>query len=61
MGTRAGSGSALLYVHGVHKDITFIRDREPRTATSTFTQLLSSDVTQALDTVTVVDPFTSLL
>ena len=31
--------SALLYVHGDHKDY---QGREPRTAISTFTQLLSS-------------------
>ena len=31
--------SVLLYVHGDHKDY---QGREPRTATSTFTQLLSS-------------------
>ena len=31
----------LLYVH---RDLRTIRDGEPRTATSTFTQLLSSDI-----------------
>ena len=39
----------LLYVHRNHR---FIRDGEPRTATSTFTQLLNSDSLHA-----VVDSF----
>ena len=37
------SSSVLLYVHRNHKDYC-IRDRELRTATSTFTRLLSSAV-----------------
>ena len=36
----------LLYVHGHHKDYYSIRDGEPKTATSTFTQLRSSEPTQ---------------
>ena len=41
--TTGGLSSMLLYVHRHRKDYC-IRDREPRTATSTFTQLLSSDI-----------------
>ena len=37
MGGDGGDGG---YVHGNHQ--AYYRDREPRTATSTFTQLLSS-------------------
>ena len=39
---RIDSNSMLLYVHRDRTDY-HIRDREPGTATSTFTQLLSSD------------------
>ena len=43
----------LLYVH---RNRRFIRDREPRTATSTFTQLLSSATEMGISVTFIVPP-----